>query len=798
MSTRVTIRVFLVALVLAAGSLVLVMGGCSRDPGPEVWFIGLDCADWDQLDPMFARGELPHLAKLREEGAAGILLSDMPMISPILWTSIATGKTPDLHGVTWFMTEAEDGSMIPVSSYERKVRTFWNIASEAGKTCGIVGWWATWPADPINGFLISDFVAWHSFGVTGRSSVDQGKTWPADLIHLVDEIMPSPLDVPAAELEKMVHLPAASLMPDPTVDPYADPPAHLRQAMATSRGYTDLVLHQLDRNRTQLMAVYYEGTDAISHLFGDFQAPRLPWVSAEDFAAYRDVVDEYWKWQDVLVGELLAKRGPQTTIIVISDHGFRIGDERRKEDEFNIDTADEDHMPDGLIIINGPNVQVGARITNADIYDVAPTVLYAMGLPVANDMKGHVLTDAFTRESLQANPVKTVSTYETAPLVRAEAVQRNEEDRENLEKMLRSLGYLSGGKDTGGAESYSVEHVVNLAIVLMRQGRSDEAVDKLREVLAAHPGHKEIRLNLAQALARTGDLAGSEKIYRELVSEAPERLEFHQDLAICLSHAGDSEGALTAIGVGLAVKPDWVEGLSARGRYLFDLGRTDEAQAVLEKALRLDPRHSDAHFNLGRVQVQKGDLVGATASLERALDLDPGNSKTAIVLAGNLERQGDYRRALEILNITLDKGGEDPDILGEIGSVLLRKNLPAEALAPLEQSQKLAPDNAEVAGNLGIAYAMTGKIPAAVKSFEKVVALQPGLAEGHAQLGSFYHQAGRIDEARRAYREAIRLAPDLASVYYNLGILERSQGNTAEGQRLIAKARELDPSLPER
>ena len=798
MNTRTTIRVFLAVLILVAGSLVLVMGGCSRDPGPEVWFIGLDCADWDQLNPMFARGELPHLASLLEDGAAGILLSDMPMISPILWTSIATGKTPDVHGVTWFMTEAADGSMIPVSSYERQVRTFWNIASEAGRTCGIVGWWATWPAEPINGFLISDFVAWHSFGVTGRSSVDQGKTWPADLIHLVDEIIPSPLEVPADELEKMVHLPAAGLMPDPTADPYADPPAHLRQAMATSRGYTDLVLHQLDNDRTQLMAVYYEGTDAISHLFGDFQAPRLPWVSAEDFAAYRDVVDEYWKWQDVLVGELLAKRGPQTTIIVVSDHGFRIGDERRKEDEFNIETADADHMPDGLIIINGPNVQPGARITNADIYDVAPTVLYAMGLAVGNDMKGHVLTDAYTRESLRARPVKTVSTYETSPLVRTEGIQRDEEDRENLEKMLRSLGYLSGGKDTDGAEAYSTEQVVNLATVLMRQGRVDEAVAKLHEVLAAHPGHKEIRLNLAQALARSGDLAGSEKIYRELVSEAPEHLEFHQDLAICLSQSGDLEGALAAIKVGLAIKPDWVEGLTARGRYLFGLGRVDEAQAVLEEALQLNPRHSDAHFNLGRIQAEKGDLDGATASLERSLDLDPGNSKMAVGLAGILERQGDYQRALEILNSTLEMSGEDPDILGEIGAVLMRKGLPVEALAPLEQSQKLAPDNVEVVGNLGMAYAMTGKLPAAVKSFEKVVALRPGLADGHAQLGSLYHQSGRIDEARRAYREAIRLAPDLAAAYYNLGFLERSQGNTTEGQELIAKARELDPSLPER
>ncbi len=149
------------ALLLSATTLLT---GCgTKDPGEELWIIGLDGADWDQLEPMIARGELPNLAKLKNEGASGILLSDTPMMSPILWTSISTGKTPELHGVTWFMTEAPDGSKIPISSEEQRVRTFWNIASEAGLSCCITGWWATWPAEPINGYLVSDAIS-HLFG----------------------------------------------------------------------------------------------------------------------------------------------------------------------------------------------------------------------------------------------------------------------------------------------------------------------------------------------------------------------------------------------------------------------------------------------------------------------------------------------------------------------------------------------------------------------------------------------------------------------------------------------------------
>jgi hypothetical protein len=73
----------------------LVLPGCDRAPRDEVWIIGLDGADWEILDPMIERGELPNLAKLREDGAYGRLRSEEPMLSPMLWTSIATGRTAD-------------------------------------------------------------------------------------------------------------------------------------------------------------------------------------------------------------------------------------------------------------------------------------------------------------------------------------------------------------------------------------------------------------------------------------------------------------------------------------------------------------------------------------------------------------------------------------------------------------------------------------------------------------------------------------------------------------------------------
>ncbi len=803
--------------------------GCSTDPDPEVWVIGLDGADWDQLDPMIARGELPHLAALKTEGASGVLRSEKPLISPVLWTTIATGKSPDQHGVTWFMTEGANGEKIPVSSNQRQARSFWNIASEAGLNSGVVGWWATWPADPINGFVISDYVGWHSFGVSGRNEQDTGKTWPTELISTVRELMPDPTEIPASQLTDLIHLPTSRLAHDPASDPYSDPIAHLRQAMATSRGYTDVVLDRLDSGRDErpaLLAVYYEGTDAVTHLFGDYQAPRLPWINQDDFAAYCDVVNQYWRWQDQLLGELLARRGPNTTVVIVSDHGFRVGSERRKEDAFHIETADADHMFDGVVVVSGPGVEPGAHLSDADIYDIAPTVLYALDLPVAADMPGRVLTDALAAGVVASAPVRSVVTYETSPILRQENVARPEGASEDLEKMLRSLGYISGTSTAGStAKGPGPEEVVNMATVLMHQGRFDEAITSLRDAAALNPEIMEVQLNLAQALARSGQadqVIEGEDLYRDLLTTYPDQLVIHEDLTTVLLNAGRNAEALQIFALGLQQDPRWVNGLAGKGQAQFGLGRTTEAESTLQAALRENPRHIHANLALGQLLVKTGRTQAGLPRLETAHHLDPADPVAALRLASVQQQQGQMAGSLQTLQSCLNNNRPRADLLAEKGAVLLRMGRTAEAFAPLQQAVKLDPENTMILGNLGMAFALNNELPAAVSTFEKVVALEPEMAAGHAQLGALYAQSGQMiqaedsmqtavakdpqntgllvnlgrvqvlndhkQEARGAFKEALRIDPDMVPALYQLGNLEKGLGNTQEANRLLQKA----------
>lgn len=816
--------------------------GCGGDTGEgEVWIIGLDGADWDLLDPMIERGELPNLAKLRAEGAYGRLRSEEPLLSPMIWTSIATGKTPDQHGVTWFMTDSPTGEKIPVSSRNRWVRALWNIASEQQHSSTVIGWWATWPVEPIDGFLVSDYVGWHSFGVTGQEIDAPGKVWPTELQADLLGKLPSPDDVDDELLLTMVDLPPDLLHFDAARGPFGGPLPHLRQAVATARGYTDIALDLLERRRTNLFAVYYEGTDATMHLFTNYAPPQQEWVSDDDYAAFHNAIAGYWQYQDRLLGELLERRKPGTTVMVVSDHGFRTGNERLREEEFAIELADASHMIDGAIVLNGPGIAAGTQIRGADIYDVAPTVLHLMGLAVADDMKGEVLVSAFTEAYQQEHPVQSIATYETGAWDRGDDIVIDAAAGKNMEEMLRSLGYISGGEESGDAGStgasstdpsgtMTVEHAVNFAIVLKEQGRIEEAAKLLREQLEKHPESYEVRLNLAQVYGESGDFDRALPLFAELWEERPSDLEVIEDYALGLARSGQIERAVEVYDAGLAVDAQWATGLAGRGLAAHRLGRSDEGLQDVERAIEIDPRLSIAHYHLGLVQSDRGDFAAAERAYRRTLELDPSHVQAALQVAQAMQQRGEMAPARAYLEDRLDKMGPSSAVSAEIAAIDLRMGEPESALSILREAVKDHPDDTILLGNLGIALAMTGDTDGARATFEQVIALDPQSAEAHAQLGNlyaqtgqategeralqravelepanaqvqmtlatFYHRAGRLPEAMEIYETILAADPNHALALYQLALATGATGDDQKAMEMLMRARQLDPSLP--
>ncbi|MEA2692035.1 MAG: hypothetical protein QOJ16_1422, partial [Acidobacteriota bacterium] len=159
-------------------ALLLVFPGCgSPRPGGRVLVLGLDGLDPRAVDLLVSEGKLPNFARLKREGTAGTLQSRQPLLSPVVWTTVATGKLPEQHGIGHFVSLDPSGREIPVTCTMRRVKALWNIASEAGKTVGVVGWWATWPPEPVRGFVMSDHTAYHFLFPQGETGGEAATTW---------------------------------------------------------------------------------------------------------------------------------------------------------------------------------------------------------------------------------------------------------------------------------------------------------------------------------------------------------------------------------------------------------------------------------------------------------------------------------------------------------------------------------------------------------------------------------------------------------------------------------------------
>ena len=136
-------------IVLAAlAAACLVPAACSRGPkakpAARVLLVGIDGVEWSVARPLIQEGRLPHLRGLMERGSFGRLATMTPTLSPILWTTIATGRKPEEHGILGFT----DADLRQYTSAQRRGRAVWNIADEHELASEVFGWWITWPAEP--------------------------------------------------------------------------------------------------------------------------------------------------------------------------------------------------------------------------------------------------------------------------------------------------------------------------------------------------------------------------------------------------------------------------------------------------------------------------------------------------------------------------------------------------------------------------------------------------------------------------------------------------------------------------
>lgn len=525
-------------------AIAIALAGCGREPpasgdlpelpprqrdGPPLVVVGIDGAEWSVIHRLWDQGRLENLKRLADEGTWTELGTDYGA-SPVIWTTIATGRAPSVHGITDFVVTTENGA-VPVSSSIRRVPALWNMASRARLRTAVLGWWASWPAEAISGVEVTDRA------------------------HLPIEHIVYPESYSTAferEKEKALHehpgLGGGLTTPD----------VWMEDGAARDR----IMAHEARRlvgAGFDLFLVYFRSVDIASHRYWKLLEPeRYPSVTEEELEAGRDVIPTVYEATDAVLGELLAACPEGTNVFVVSDHGFVAGPEEHfvfldvdrlleelgylvregdavdftKSLAYSVDSAGHDRVkrirlslkgrepggkvpradarkvlddlardlasvtyangipalmprreglpPDvdlvvevnvteptlelrfegkglddvvryvntisgthnartqGIFIAKGPDLVPGASADGITILDLAPTLLYALGLPVGADFPGRAWEELFTESFRSRHPLREIPTWGT---METWGVATSPVDERILEE-LRALGYL--------------------------------------------------------------------------------------------------------------------------------------------------------------------------------------------------------------------------------------------------------------------------------------------------------------------------------------------------------------------
>jgi thioredoxin-like negative regulator of GroEL len=554
------------------------------EPLRRIVCIGVDGGDWQIINPMIEEGLLPNFERFVKEGATGPLRSMEPMLSPLLWTTMATGKLPEEHGILNFtVVDPETGDKIPITRLYRKVDAFWNMMSDYGRTVDIIGWLATYPAESINGVMVSDRTGYLAFASTGPSDAPSGTISPMERHGEIMDLIVTGEEISYEEMKRFMHIDEAELERNRSnaFDP-GNPINNMILIYAAAKSYRNIALHLLELRQPDFLTVYFEFVDAVGHLFMPYAPPRMEGVSEEEFGRFKDAVKEAYIYQDRIIGEIMERSGPGTIFMFVSDHGFKSGDSRLKAGAgITGGHAAEWHQIEGIIGLLGDGIRRGYSIEEASVIDVAPTILALAGFPTVLDMSGEALVSAFDgslRESLNRNSVATLERTrpdETGTRSRGEA-------DEAMIKKLEALGYLT--PDNPNALN-------NLGLRYQKEGEHEKAIEQFEKALEIQPNYAAALNNLGISYGSINRLDEAERSFKRSVEINPRDIFAMNNLAVI---------------------------------YLRSQ-RLNEARQYVQKALEIEPQYASARYTLGSIYATVGQYDQAEKEFEAALEIEPGN-----------------------------------------------------------------------------------------------------------------------------------------------------------------------------
>lgn len=627
----------------------------------RVLLLGFDAADWKLIRPLMEAGEMPRLQSLVDQGIQGNLRTLRPPISPLLWTSIATGKHGDRHGILGFAEPRADRRGIqPTSSLSRRCPALWNLISQQGKRASVVNWYASHPAEQVNGTIVSNLFPIPQGSGFEDWPLPQQSISPPQREQDFHDLRIHPADLSPEFVERFIpHFREIDLEKDPR-------PLRLIRHLAQFYTVHAAGTHLAEHEDWDFLGVFYESIDHLSHEFMEFHPPRMAHIAEADFEIYQNVMNEVYRYHDAILGRYLDLVDEDTTVILLSDHGFHSDALRPSGSSSTQHDPLAWHRENGILAARGPQLKHGATANGMTLLDIAPTILGLLDLEIPSDLDGNVLRQWWqTPPSLCYRP-PSESTGETkVPLIsnEAEKVALSQladlgylpNPNESHEELIRQCRFTNATtltvikltrNDFSGAKE-SAQQALDLATTASEKDSASRLLTvalfqnsewkECEQTLANRQGSTtwnsfRTRMNVKLALAR-----GKPDLALELLGsqDSPPATSSFACLEFAECHAHLRQWQQVHHWAEAALKLD-NEDSSAwywLGKAHYHNDRLSEAVEALSRAIALQYFFPEAHYHLGLAVATLGYPTWAKQALSIAVEQQPDFARPHLALA---------------------------------------------------------------------------------------------------------------------------------------------------------------------
>ena len=678
--------------------------------------VGWDAADWKMIKPLMDEGMMPNLAGLIARGTMGNLATLYPALSPMLWTSIATGKRPFNHGIHGFSEPDPRGGVRPITNLSRSTRAIWNIMTLLGLRSNVIGWWPSHPAEPILGAMVSDHyhkaVAAHGEPWPMRP----GTVHPARIAENLKELRVHPQDLDPGLI--MLFLPKLAEI-DQDKDRRVTQMAKIIGECTTMCNAAEALMHF---EPWTLTGVYLDAIDHFSHGFMNYNPPRMDWVDEKDYELYHEVVRSGYIYHDILLGRLLKETDEDTYVMVVSDHGFHSDHLRPRNLPDEPAGPAEQHRHYGIFVLAGPGIKQDELIFGASLIDVCPTALACLGLPVGEDMDGKILEQCF-EEPRDFEYVPSWDEVAGEDGAHAKDAVLDPMDASESLRQLVELGYIDAPPENQA-----------------------EAVDQCV---------RELKYNLARSYMDASWQIEAVPILEELHERWPGEFRFGILLINCYIALDRARDAAKLLEVVTENKKQDV--IKAREE-LKEFQETNKEK--LEKMREGDPdaMEENERHKLRKLRARSGWDPMALSYLRGVIAYSLGNFKEAVTFLKRAETAG--------------KG--DLRVLLKLGDSYLKLKKYGDASKMFDRVIETDPENAQAwlgRARTLLADRHPGANSEAMAAARKATGLLYYNPMAHYVLGIARHRAGMIDEAERALEMAVSQNPNFPEAYRRLAYI---------------------------